>query len=183
MQVVVFLILALNYASAQSEGDFCACQPSSYTITLDFGLECDDSDITTGLPGIEGAACLLRTTTGVAGEIPEDPFPLSVISIEITELDQVNEPINQVNYTEIFLDGGSIVFDSVTLTDSAVLPRTFQAILVGANAAGEELVNTIVILFTQSCTDYPVLTDGMQIGWLVFVSARNAVDGIPFSLV
>ena len=70
-----------------------------------------------------------------------------------------------VMFTSILGEGNADDFTNVTL------PRGLQMSVTGENAAGVTIINTWVILYENDCTTFPVLTDGNQIGWTVFVSA------------
>ena len=159
----------------------CACQPSEYTITFDFAAVCDDKTIDVSVPGIAESICVVDSP--IVGTKVTDPIPVTVSSILIAELDQDLQDLKQENFTGVFVNGDQVSYTSYTVEESGNIsasdvPRGLQVTVFALNAAGEALVNRFVILYTNNCTDYPVLQEGMQIGWVVFVSttARVLVD-------
>jgi hypothetical protein len=149
----------------------CACQPSFYTLTLDFGLTCQDETISG--PGIvEPPACFTRPD---GPEDVDDKVPVTVGSIQIIELDQRLQAVNQQVELGNFSDGSSINFTSIiatgadTLTTTS-LPRAMQLLITGENAAGQSLVNTFLLRYSNNCSVYPVLLNDQNNGWIVFVS-------------
>jgi hypothetical protein len=178
IEIATALFLALMVSVAAQVGtEICACQPSEYTLKLNFALECDDRDIDGSVvAGVQETACIVEGA--VKDMEPTDPFPVLVSNITITELDQELQPVKQDRRSGEFLDGAEIVYTSFTAAepggvDSISLPAGLQVELTGSNAGGELLKNIYVILFNQNCSIYPVLTDGMQIGWTVFVRAMS----------
>jgi hypothetical protein len=166
MKAVYLLFLFAGSIAAQTVGvDECACQPSVYTMTLSLGQTCENSNIESA--GVEDTGCVIE---------PVGQVPVSISNISIAELDQRLETIGEETVlTGPFLDGATFDFTSFTVQTSeeltvATLPRVFQTRLIGTTEAGEEVSNTNVILFTNNCSVYPVLTEGMQVGWIVFVS-------------
>jgi hypothetical protein len=174
IEIATALFLALMVSVAAQVGtEICACQPSQYTMILNFALECDDKDIDESVvAGVQETACVVEGT--VKDMDLTDPFPVLVRNITITELDQELQPVKQDRLSGEFLDGAEISYTSFTAAepgrvDPTSLPAGLQVELTGSNAGGELLKNIYVILFNQNCSIYPVLTDGMQIGWTVFV--------------
>lgn len=151
--------------------DLCACQPSSFDFKLNFGLGCDNSTVQGD--GIEETACIIDP-------VLDDPVPVSASRMEILELDQGLQIIQSattvlngtysngdtVSFTSSIIDNDS----SVEITAPEELPRGLLVAVTGENADGKELVNTWVLLYTNDCDIYPVINNGMQIGWTVFVS-------------
>ena len=164
---LLFTVSSAPFAAAQETigVDVCFCQPSNYVFTLDFALGCDDSDITNETTGVVEAIC--SDPVGVAN----DPFPVLISNIIINELDRSGNSINQSNLTGTFLDGDSVEYASVL--SEADVPGSVGGLLmslVGQNAAGDIILNSWAILYTNSCDEYPVLLAGNQIGWTVLVS-------------
>lgn len=169
------LLMALLVASAVAQigTDICACQPSQFTMTLNFGLECDDRDIDESLlEGVEETACSVEDA--ISQTDPTDPFPVLVSRIVIIELDEAFQSVKTQEYTDTLVNGSEIVFISSTATSESVttlnIPRGLQVQIYGVNAADEPLLNNYVVLFNQTCSVYPILTSGKQIGWTVYVS-------------
>lgn len=144
--------------------DTCICQPNQISFVLDFALTCDDRTILTGDPGIKEAECLIFPD-GV------DPIPVSVESVHIFETDQDLNLINQLNINETLSSGGTIVYNSFASINSPeeIIPTGITVQLNGINANGESITNSFVILYTNECDVYPVLTNGDQIGWTKLV--------------
>lgn len=68
--------------------DICGCQPATYEFTFNFDQICDDSNVAG--PGINETACL----TEIRGrdEVPDEELvPVSVQSVQIFELDQIQQ--------------------------------------------------------------------------------------------
>jgi hypothetical protein len=152
------------FIAAEEVVESCFCQPSKYVFTLDFGLACSDADITAETPGIEEALCNVSPSNST------DPFPDIITNILIQELDEVGNPIAEVNLTDSYLDGDSFTYDSVL--SQAVPPTSVGGLILsmaGQNAAGEPLTNSWAIIFINSCDVYPILSAGNQIGWTVLV--------------
>ena len=80
-------------ATAQGIGtQLCACQPTSYTFTLDFALSCDDRSIMNGVNGVSEAVCVVQDENRMN---VNDPVPVIVSNILISELDQSLEILKQ----------------------------------------------------------------------------------------
>lgn len=157
--------------------DKCLCQPNQISFVLDFGLECDESSIRTGDPGIEEVECQVASPNRTSF----DPTPVTLDSVFIWEVDQNLNLINLVNFTDSFSSGDTITYDSFVTTDEfiggGIIPKGLSVRLNGVNGDGEEVSNFFVILYTNECTIYPVLEDGEQIGWTKLVS-RNQETGL-----
>jgi hypothetical protein len=178
LAVLVVSAFAVYTTEAQIGTVICACQPGIYNITLDFGLECNDKDINEFLPGINSSACQVTSDAFPPPLTIDDPFPVSVSNILISELDfDLQTIIKQENFTGTFVNGDQLNYTSFIEEDPAAvnlttLPHGLIVILTGVNAAGVELQNTYVIEYTNNCSTYPVLDDDNQIGWTIVVS-RN----------
>ena len=136
LAIAALFLLQLQHGSSQQIGeDICACQPSTYTFTLDFGLICADTDVAG--PGIDETACL----TEIRGqqEVPADELvPLSVQNVQIFELDQNLQVVAQTVRTGSFVNGSNFTYTSIisTMTDSlnpTTLPRGLQLVITGLN--------------------------------------------------
>jgi hypothetical protein len=153
--------------------DICACQPGSYDIALDFAMVCDDKNIVEG-PGITEVACVVEPPN------VDDPVIVEASEIQIVELDQNLEFIeeSQITITDTFVNGDTVTYESFIASDPGSLlpssiPAGLQLSVNGVNADGIELTNLWVVLFTNDCDSYPVIENGEQIGWTIFVSART----------
>jgi len=128
-------------------------------------LECADSTVEG--PGIDEIACTVEPPN------VDDPFVVEVSDIVITELDQDLRPIKEETMTGTFEDGEVLTYESNIADPEAITPTNIpgglQISLTGVNAAGTELKNIWVVLFTNDCENYPVIESQMQIGWTVFV--------------
>lgn len=182
LTTLVLLISSIqrNFFVNGQIGSLCACQPSTYTLTLDFGLTCDDKN-TTGDGIIIPAACF---TKGDGPETVENEVPVSVQTIQIVELDQRLQVVNQTVEVGNFTDGSTLTYKSIIASKvddltSTTLPSGLQVLMTGTNAEGQSLVTTFIIRYTNNCSVYPVLVDTQVNGWVVFVSTlRYLLD--PF---
>ena len=167
----LLLSLLLGTAHANTGKKFCACLPSTFVFTFDFSLGCTD-DISSADPGITSFSC--DVTTVDAGT-PSDPVPVVVTDILIFEVGQPtrSQTISTTEVTDAAYKNGDI-FEWTSTADisfpiSDDAPKILQVTLRGKNAAGEELLNLWLIEFTNQCNVWPVLTPGMQAGWMVMV--------------
>ena len=159
-------------SSSPTRDDVCNCQPGTLTLTIDYALTCDDRTILNGDPGIDEVECLLFSQED---PMVSDPVPVKVNSISIFELDAKFDIIKTTNITTPFQSGDTITYESFAVAEtdvvsSGLVPRGLQVTLTGFNAAGNDLTNSYVILYTNECDIYPVLTDGSTIGWTSIVS-------------
>ena len=163
-----------SFPSSAPSIDLCACQPGALTFTFDYALTCEDRTIVTGAPGIDETECIVSSR----GDLTvSDPVPVSIESIVIFELDASNDLniLSVTNMTGPFASGDEIKYESfaVSNTDEVVagqIPRVLQVTLQGFNAAGDDLTQSYVIVYTNECSVYPVLTAGSTIGWTSLVS-------------
>jgi hypothetical protein len=155
-----------------SASEKCNCQPGVVTFTFDFTLQCSDRNILTGDPGIEEAECLMF---GESGMEPTDPFPVSIEQVSIVEVAQNLDTIKSTDINGTFLSGDTLTYETFAVTDTALVlngqvPHGMIITLNGFNAGGEAITNSYVILFTNECGVYPVLSAGSTIGWTTLVS-------------
>lgn len=162
--LVCFLILcATSHANAQ---DPCACSPSTYEFTFDFGLTCPrpGGDFP---PGIAEVTCFI---TSFSADV-DDMIPVSVETISIIEANLDRVPIAQSAIEGDFVSGDSFTYTSVAaLGDENQIPQSIQLTITGTNAANSTLVQVWAIKFTNECDVYPVLESGESFGWTEFVS-------------
>lgn len=162
-------------SSTPTQGDLCTCQPGTLTLTIDYALTCEDRTILTGDPGVEEAQCL---TFSRSDPMVTDPVPVSVESVLIFELDARLGILTTTNITESFASGDTITYESFAVTDtdavlSGVVPHALQVTINGFNEAGDDLTNSYVIIYTNECDIYPVLTEGSTIGWSSLVRSMH----------
>jgi hypothetical protein len=171
--------------------DICGCQPVNYTFTLDFGLACADSNV--GGPGIKLARCLTELRGENRGP-DEDLIPVTVSVVEIDELDQNLQILSQSGRTGEFVSGSNFTCTSIIttisgLSNSVSLPRGLQLLIHGENSKKQMIVQTNIIVYTNDCHVFPILTKGQKQGWTIFVSTgslpwmRSARVGLSLLLV
>lgn len=154
----------------------CACQPSTYVLTLDFAGSCENiQGITNGENGVLERACLVENRSSGLAVSPEESIPVSIDEIIISELNQSFDDLKTETYTRAFSDGETISYTSVLsgadpdeFTGTS-LPRALQVSVQGLNDNGDTIVNIWAIIFTNDCEEFPVLEDGARIGWTVLV--------------
>lgn len=154
--------------------EICTCQPARFRLSLDLNLTCEASTIVSGNPGIDDAACTLQSTgTSVK--------PTQVKFIEISELNQELKTVRTSVFNDTLTTGDTIRFSSKIstsvddlLADVTARPRGVQATIIGVDANGVEILNKWVLLFSNDCSIYPVISIGQQIGWTKFVSNFRA---------
>jgi hypothetical protein len=84
-------------------------------------------------------------------------------------LDQNLQDFNPVIFQGEYENGFTFEYTSAIAGGVTVPPQGIKMIITGTNLDGVELVNTWLILFTNDCAIYPVLTSGTQIGWTKLV--------------
>lgn len=175
MQFLVFAatlaLSAVRVTDAQVGVTLCACQPDFYEFTLDFGLTCDDTDITSDLPGINDTTCRVSPVSNLN---VTDQTPVVVTSVQISELGPPPE-LKVLFSTRIPLeqaDGGKFNYTSVAATPQDITPETLPAGLqmdiTGRNQNEEEILLYWLIIYDNDCGIWPLLTEGQKIGWTVF---------------
>lgn len=183
----VFLsFFKLNLISGQDiiGVDICACQPATYTFTLNFDLVCSDTNVLPGMTsGINATACLTEIRDeegdddqGSNNEDDEALKPVSVQNVQIFELDQSLQVIAQTVRTGPFVNSSTFTYTSIiaTLTadlDPSSLPRGIQLVSTGLNSIEQAVVNTYIILYNNDCGIFPLLFEGDRAGWTEFVSS------------
>jgi hypothetical protein len=161
--------------------DLCACQPAVYSVRLQFNLTCSDATIAAGLPGIEDTTCLVDKSTDAN---LTDFVPTMINEIQFFETDQAGNIVRQNLFAEGYVDGDVLNYTSFLLSDAidaVSLPSALSVFATGQNAAGEPIINTWAIEFTNDCAVHPVITAGQRIGWTVFVSAFDSHSSITAS--
>ena len=162
-------LYATVVVQAQSNGS-CVCQPGEIEFTFDFALGCDNRTILSGLPGISEAVCVVSTN----GTTIFDNVPISVSSITVSELDINLLPVKTTINASTYLSGDTFLYEAFSVSDTdsvrnGTIPTGLQVSLTGLNADNQEIINNVVILFTNDCSIYPVLDTDSTIGWTSLV--------------
>lgn len=175
-----FVILAAilrtgNGQEKQIGVDLCACSPRSFEFKFDFSLVCPPVNIPEG-GGIQTVSCLLSP---FSNPDTTDLVPVSVSEITAIELGQDVSVLEREEIDKegiLFLDGETFSYSSLIDTPSDVsgandVPRVLQLNIIGQNQAGEDIINVFIITYSNTCTDFPVLTAGQSVGWVRLVRA------------
>ena len=102
--------------------------------------------------------------------------PARVTTIQILELNQDLRVIAQTPINGDFRSGDIFKYTSVIAqldpetVDPNMIPKGLQITLAGRNSAEQDLVNFWLIIYDNDCGVFPVVLEGQQIGWTVFVS-------------
>lgn len=167
--VLGVLALLSGKAFAQVGTTICGCQPAVYEITLSFNVTCDLTNVQG--PGINETACVTSKETD---EDVTDFVPAVVTQIQFLELNRNLVILQQETRDGSFRDGNVVRYTSVLAVqdsfDETTLPRAFQMIIRGFNAIDQPIQTTWVITYDNDCGIFPILFEGQQIGWSVFVS-------------
>ncbi|GAX16416.1 hypothetical protein FisN_10Hh342 [Fistulifera solaris] len=174
-RLVVSAVWLLTVITAQQIGvDLCACQPAVYSVRLQFNLTCSDATIAAGLPGIEDTTCLVDKSTDAN---LTDFVPTMINEIQFFETDQEGNIVQQNLFADGYVDGEVLNYTSFLLLSNAIdvvsLPSALSVFATGQNAAGEPIINTWAIEFTNDCAVHPVITTGQRIGWTVFKEVQD----------
>jgi hypothetical protein len=170
--ITVFLLNGYS-VSGQIGVNLCACQPSTYTMTFNFSLTCQDFNVTG--PGIVLPPGCLTEIRGQEVVNQTELVPISVQSIQIYELDQNLQVVAQTVKEGNYLDGSSFTYTSIIATQTdqfnpTSLPQGFQLSITGVNSQEESVVQTYIIRYNNDCGIFPVLFEGQTAGWTIFVS-------------
>jgi hypothetical protein len=136
-------------ASAQIVGvDICDCQPSTITFRVDFSFDCDGSNVAG--PGIDETTCNAETR---GNENVTDFVPTLITTVQIFELDENFQPVSETNYDAVYFDGAGVTYTTIVerapdKITTATLPRGFQVVLTGLNAAEQNIVTLLAIRYT-----------------------------------
>jgi len=178
LAAISFAFIHQSIISAQEIGlDLCACQPSVYEFTFDLDLTCDDQDV--GGEGISATTCLTELR-GQENQEDADLVPVSVGQVSVFELDQNLDVIAQTVNTGNYLTGSTFTYTSIIATEPDMLnpdslPRGLQLVIIGINALNQAVVNTFAILYDNDCGVFPLLREGQQAGWVIFVSKARCL--------
>lgn len=130
----------------------CSCSPLQMSLTLDFDAVCPPPGFAfgpgTGISDFECSIVGAESTT-------TDLVPIVVISYRIDELDQDGQRLAGTRRARLdLLEGTTIVF-----TFGAVPPDFiaggFRVSYVGENAAGEEILGTWSVTYSNDCNVFP----------------------------
>jgi hypothetical protein len=156
------------------ESGVCACTPSIYDFKLDVSHGCPSAeavDLILEL-GIESAECAVAPTTT---DDSKDLVPVSVHTITVEEFKKDNTLAVSQSVQGAFQDGDSFRYISISsdlgdIEGAVDLPKILQFKISGKNKDGKDILNTIVIGFTNDCEVYPVIQRDHTAGWIRFVS-------------
>ena len=151
--------------------DICACSPSVYEFTLDFGLSCPPVNVEEN-DAVDRTSCAI---TPFGDPAVTDLVPVAVQSIDILELGQGLRILVQERIAGNFTNGSTFNYTSLSanasdIVDLTDVPRAIQVNIVGTNKQGESLLNVYIITFSNNCDAYPVFVEGQSAGWTSFVS-------------
>ena len=165
---ITLLLLLASPSFAQVGSNICSCSPPTYEFTLDFSLTCDNTQLPG--PGIAEFECVIAPFQTGANI---DLVPASVETVDFVEFDQALGRISESSIFEQLVDGDKITYTSVSANPEAItvpsVPKSLQISMLAQNSIGQPLLMTWVVTFTNSCTDFPVISEGNQIGWTKFV--------------
>ena len=172
--MVLVLSLCLGRAAADEYdlAPLCACSPSKYMFTLDFSLTCPPVNVTRNA-GISATFCQISPFGDPDMNIT-DLVPVEVQYVDVLELGQGFEVLTQENITGTFMDGDTIEYTSIVMSDAVDIPKVIQLNIFAFNAKREPIVNFFAIAYSNDCDEYPTLIEGESAGWTQFVST---VDG------
>ena len=134
--------------SAQVVGvDICACQPSIVTFQLNFTIDCDASNVEG--PGITETTCIPESPLD---ESVTDLVPTIITLVKVFELDENLQTVGNTAFDEGYFDGDEITYTSIVIRDpdsinASSIPRGFQVVLTGLNAAEAVIETTLAITY------------------------------------
>ncbi len=178
----LLLTVALQAVPVQGQigVTICACQPSVYEFKLNFSLTCSQKTVVG--PGIVSSACTVDTELA---QNVTDFTPVRVTTIQILELNQNLDVIAQTFLNGNYGSGDTFRYVSVTVspntTSALQISKGIQISLAGTNQFDQALVNFWLILFTNDCGIYPVILQGQEIGWTIFVSLSQRNDFVALA--
>lgn len=161
--------------------DVCTCQPSKFSLSIDTSLTCETSTISSVNPGIQDTTCIVQSSSGTR----KTETPTQIVSIEISELNQELNKIRTSVFNDTFVSGDKIrfasrmsssVYNLHDVDDVTARPKGLQATIIGIDNDGLEITNNWVLLFSNECNIYPVISTGQQIGWTKFVSKEQIIQ-------
>jgi len=170
--VMLGLQVLVGDVKAQIGETLCACQPAFYEMTFNFSLMEPDQNV--GGAGIQNSQFLISNLAQPDNKTA-NVVPVQVSKVTILELVQpLQDAVAEAVLDDGFLDGSTFTYTSIitnfTALNSTTLPRAFQLLFEGQNEAGEALVQSSYMAYTNDCSDFPVLIEGQNFGWITFVS-------------
>lgn len=167
--VALLLASMISSVSAQVPGvDVFICSPTAFKFQLNFSATCPGDVVAS--PGIQGVDCFyVKNSTNY---MP----PVSVVQIQVIELDLNLENLFVQNYIGNFEDGDSVEYTSISakdITNPSQVPGGIQLNVNGVDTDGVPVTNSFIVDYTNSGTDTPIFEVGNQIGWIVFVSVSS----------
>lgn len=167
--LLVFATTTTLTVHAQQIGvDICACSPSTYNFRFDFAKTCATTNI--GGVGIEFNDCSISTF----GQDQTNLVPTQVTSVDVLEFDQNGNLLKQQSDFVTISNGGMYQYTSYSQNASQVTastaPKSLEITALAVNNVGDTLFMLWTVVFSNSCSGYPVFRNGQSIGWTVFVS-------------
>ena len=158
--LTLIIFIFIERLSAQIVGvDICACQPSIVTFRLNFTQDCTESNVLG--PGINDTTCFVETRGSIN---VTDTVPISVSTVQVLELSETLAPVGETVFDVGYFDGDEITYTSIVeLSPDNItaqnLPRGFQVVITGLNAAEQNIVNTLAIAYTGGKTPRQNISD------------------------
>jgi hypothetical protein len=162
--------------------DICFCQPTVYEFTIDLSLSCNVSSMnnTVLLPGINETSCITMGDVNASAAAHDENNEIRVTKvtyITIAEYNFEGETTGVASYTDELRHGDSIQYTSSivpSITDEdwtmSNITHTFTLTMLGYTDNDERITNSWFIDFTNDCQSYPVISNGLSIGWTTLVS-------------
>lgn len=176
MMQMTMLSTLIAGAEAQVGVTLCACQPSVWQIQLDFANSCASQTWVAG-PGIQETFCNVASSEDPSVEVNDFEF-VEVDQVQFIEADQNFDAVNTVRINGTFSSGDtltlpSIINNATAMFDETTLPKLAQVDIFGVNAAGQSIVATWSLLFTNDCSSFPVVEAGEETILTIVVSTSN----------
>jgi hypothetical protein len=164
--------MAVSGVESQIPGTdgLCSCSPTVFSFQISYASTCDENTVVEN-GGISETSCF---ATAVADD-PSDKVPVSLDTLIILELND-KVVVNSTTLEGVFNDGDTVKYASISTNQNltaSYFPFGLQVTLQGLNAAGNTVISTWGIEYTNDCSFVPVFEEDAQIGWTVFVSERQ----------
>jgi len=101
-----------------------------------------------------------------------DLIPVSVTLIDVSELGQnLLTVLGRERFQGNFESGVVVRYSSITSTEEPLkdIPKAFSISMIGVNLAGEQIVFSGLVAFSNACDDYPYFLPGSTNGWAKLV--------------
>lgn len=158
----------------------CACQPTSYDITIKTSLDCIDS--TVGGLGIKSNECSVRSRLSANADVM-DLVPRMITEVQVLELSESGKILDHSVYNMgPYSDGDVIQYTSVlervpdAKYEGTSMPRELQVVISAVTADNKPIQNSWGIKFSHECTRVPMIRINDKIGWTVLVSDVPRLD-------